>query len=139
MSVLKPLSLFPLGVVLREDTSEVLVVQDKYKVSNLDRGLGPTVKPLINDTLKRTNLPTKDKPKVLLYTLYRKSPLKKDNLSTKDKMAGPEGERFHCTGPEKVNEVSQISACSVLQWNFPNKGILPFMRNIKKKRPHRFF
>ena len=40
---------------------------------------------------KRTNLPTKDKPKVLLYiyTLYRKLPLKEDNFSTKDKMAGP--------------------------------------------------
>ena len=34
-----------------------------------------------------------------MYTLYRKSPLKQDNLSTKDKMAGPEGvliKRFHC-------------------------------------------
>ena len=35
------------------------------------------------------NLPTKDRPKV--HTLYRKSPLKEDNLSTKDKTAGPEG------------------------------------------------
>ena len=26
-----------------------------------------------------------------VYTLYRKSPLKEDNLSTKDKKAGPEG------------------------------------------------
>ena len=36
----------------------------------------------------RTNLPTKDKPK-LLYTHCRKSPLKEDSLSTytKDKMA----------------------------------------------------
>ena len=34
----------------------------------------------------RTNLPTKDKAKVL----YRKSPPKEDNLSTKDKKAGPE-------------------------------------------------
>ena len=36
----------------------------------------------------------------LVYTLYRKSPLKEDNLSTKDKMAGPESvliKRFHCT------------------------------------------
>ena len=33
-----------------------------------------------------------------VYTLYRKSPLKEDNLSTKDKTAGPEGvlvKRFH--------------------------------------------
>ena len=32
-------------------------------------------------------------------TLYRKSPLKENNHSTKDKMAGPEGvliKRFHC-------------------------------------------
>ena len=45
-----------------------------------------------------TNLPTKDKLKVL--SLYRKSPLKEDNLSTKDKTTGPEGvliKRFHCT------------------------------------------
>ena len=37
----------------------------------------------------------------LVYTLYRKSPLKEDNLSTKDKIAGPEGvliKRFHCIG-----------------------------------------
>ena len=52
----------------------------------------------------RTNLTTKDKPKVLnniiICTLYRKSPLKEDNLSTKDKMASPEGvliKRFRCT------------------------------------------
>ena len=34
----------------------------------------------------------------LVYTLYRKSPLKEDNLSTKDKTAGPKGvliKRFH--------------------------------------------
>ena len=34
-----------------------------------------------------------------VYTLYRKSPLKEDNLSTKDKTADPEGaliKRFHC-------------------------------------------
>ena len=35
----------------------------------------------------------------LVYTLYRKSPLKEDNLFTKDKMASPECvfiKRFHC-------------------------------------------
>ena len=45
------------------------------------------------------DLPTKNKPKVLVYTHYIKSALKEDNLSTKDKMAGPEGvliKRFHC-------------------------------------------
>ena len=33
-----------------------------------------------------------------VYTLYRKSPLKEDSLSKKDKTAGPKGvliERFH--------------------------------------------
>ena len=38
----------------------------------------------------------------LVYTLYRKSPLKEDNLSTKDKTACPESsegvhKRFHCS------------------------------------------
>ena len=48
-----------------------------------------TVKPPIKDT------PNEDKPRqaesTLVYTLYRKSPLKEDNLSTKDKTAVPEG------------------------------------------------
>ena len=51
------------------------------------------MKPLIKDTP-----PKEDKPpnkgqaeSTLVYTLYRKSPLKEDNLSTRDKMAGPEG------------------------------------------------
>ena len=60
--------------------------------------LGSTLKPLIKDTLrKRTNLPSKDELKVLFY---RKSPLGEDNLSTKDKTAGPESvliKRLHCT------------------------------------------
>ena len=44
------------------------------------------------------DIPKEDKPSnkgqaesTLVYTLYRKSSLKEDNLSTKDKMAGPEG------------------------------------------------
>ena len=46
------------------------------------------VKPLIKDT----NLPTKDKAKSTLVNAFcRKSPLKEDSLSTKDKKAGPEG------------------------------------------------
>ena len=49
-----------------------------------------TVKPLIKDTLKEDKLPNKEQVKVLLYTLRRKSPLKKDNLSTKDRTDGPE-------------------------------------------------
>ena len=55
------------------------------------------MKPRIKGTPKE--LPTKDKPKVLLYTRF--IPLKEDNLSTKlkDKTAGPEGvliKWFHC-------------------------------------------
>ena len=49
-----------------------------------------TVKPLIKDTPKEDKLPNKEQVKVLLYRLYRKSPLKEDNLSTKDKTDGPE-------------------------------------------------
>ena len=30
-------------------------------------------------------------PESLVYTLYRRSPLKEDNLSTRDDMAGPKG------------------------------------------------
>ena len=43
------------------------------------------------DTLKEDKPPNKGQAKsTLVYTLYRKSPLKEDNLSTKDKTAGPE-------------------------------------------------
>ena len=55
-----------------------------------------TVKPLIKDTLKEDKPPNKGQIKS--YTHYRKSPLKEDKLSTKDKTAGPEGvliKRFH--------------------------------------------
>ena len=63
------------------------------------RSVNDTVKPLIKDTLKEDNPPNKGQAEsTLVYTLCRKSPLKEDNLSTKDKMAGPEGvliKRFH--------------------------------------------
>ena len=55
-------------------------------------------KPPIKDTPKEDRPPNKakDNPKVLSYTqLYRKSPLKEDNLSTEDKTAGPEGVLVH--------------------------------------------
>ena len=55
----------------------------------------------------KPHTPKEDKPpnkgqaeSTHVYTLYRKSPLKEDNLCTKDKTAGPEGvliKRFHCT------------------------------------------
>ena len=50
------------------------------------------VKPPTKDTPKEDKPPNKGQAKsTLVYTLYRKSPLKEDNHSTKDKMAGPEG------------------------------------------------
>ena len=55
------------------------------------------MEPLIKDT------PKEDKPnkgQAESTHVYRKSPLKEDNLSTKDKTAGPESvliRRFHCT------------------------------------------
>ena len=46
-----------------------------------------TVKPLIKDTPKEDKPPNKGQAKSThVYTLYRESPLKEDNLSTKDKM-----------------------------------------------------
>ena len=59
------------------------------------------MKPPIKDTPKEDKSPNKGQAEsTLVYTLYRKSPLKEDNLSTKDKTAGPKGvliKRFHCT------------------------------------------
>ena len=59
------------------------------------------MKPPIKDTPKEDKPPNKVQVRsTLVYTLYRKSPLKEDNLSTKDKTAGPKGiliKRFHCT------------------------------------------
>ena len=58
------------------------------------------MKPLIKDTLKEDKPPNKGQAEsTRVYTLYRKSPLKEDNLATKDKTAGPESvlhKRFHC-------------------------------------------
>ena len=60
-----------------------------------------TLKPPIMDTPKEDKPPNRGQAEsTLVYTLYRKSPLKEDNLSTKDKMAGPESvliKRFHCS------------------------------------------
>ena len=58
------------------------------------------MKPPIKDTPKEDKPPNKGQAE---YTLYRKSPLEEDNLSTKDKTAGPEGvliRRFHCKTKE---------------------------------------
>ena len=49
-----------------------------------------TAKPPIKDTLREDKPPNRGHAESMLaYILYRKSPLKEDNLSTKDKMAGP--------------------------------------------------
>ena len=59
------------------------------------------VKPPIKDTPKEDKPPNKGQAEsIFVYTLYRiKSPLREDNLSTKDKTTGPESvfiKRFHC-------------------------------------------
>ena len=57
------------------------------------------MKSLIKDIPKEDKPPNKGQAEdTLVYTLYRKSPLKEDNLSTWGKMAGPEDvliKRFH--------------------------------------------
>ena len=67
------------------------------------------MKPPIEETPKEDKPPNKGQAEsTLVYTLYEKSPLKEDNLSTKDKTAGPEGvliKRFHCV---KVNIPGQL-------------------------------
>ena len=52
------------------------------------------MKPPIKDNPEE---PKKDKPKLLLCTHSRKSPLKGNNLSTKDKTAGPESVLIKCS------------------------------------------
>ena len=64
-----------------------------------------TVKLLIKDTRKKDKPPNKGQAEsTLVYKLCRKSPLKEDNLSTKDKTAGPRGvfiKRFHLIRGER--------------------------------------
>ena len=61
-----------------------------------------TVQPQMKDTMKEDKPPNKGQAEstLVVYTRYRKSPLKEDNRSTKDKTASPEGvlfiKRFHC-------------------------------------------
>ena len=50
------------------------------------------MKLLIKDTPKEDKPPNKGQAESThVYALYRKSPLKEDNFSTKDGTAGPEG------------------------------------------------
>ena len=66
----------------------------EYFAPGVLAGVGnDTVKPPIKkDTPKEDKPPNKGQAESTLeYKLHRKSPLKKDNLSTKDKMADPKG------------------------------------------------
>ena len=71
------------------------------------------VKPLIKDTPKEDKPPNEGQAEsTLVYTLYRKSPLKEDNLSTRDKTADPESvliKRFHCTPSHMHGSVLNLS------------------------------
>ena len=71
----------------------------------------------IKDTPKEDKPPNKGQAEsTLVYTLYIKSPLKEDNLSTKDKTAGPEGvliKRFHCIGQYPKPISIMIISCSL--------------------------
>ena len=65
-------------------------------LSRANSDLEITVKPTLKED-KPSNKGQAESTHV--YTLYRKPPLKEDNLSTKDKTAGPKGvliTRFHC-------------------------------------------
>ena len=72
------------------------------------------MKPPIKDTPKEDKPPNKGQAKsILVYTLYRKSPLKEDNLSTKDKTAGPESvliKRFYCIFLTRNHSLSYTSS-----------------------------
>ena len=66
---------------------------------------------------ERGQPPSKGQAKrTLVYIIYRKSPLKEDNLSTKDITAGPKGvlinKKFHCTYHKKLNS-PQLSVASL--------------------------
>ena len=67
-----------------------------------------TVKLPIKDTPKEDKPPNKGQVKsTLVYSLYKKSPLKENNLFTKDKMAGP-----NCVLIKRF----QLSAVVVSKW-----------------------
>ena len=52
-----------------------------------------------------------------IYTLYRKSPLKQENLSTKDKMAGPEKCHYLRGSPQIIVYTSIMSNNRVVVYN----------------------
>ena len=77
-----------------------------------------TVKPPIKDTPKEDKPPNKGQAEsTLVYTLYSRSPLKEDNFSTKDKMAGPRSvliKRFHCSGVGKEKVGAELTTVEPL-------------------------
>ena len=61
---------------------------------------GPKSKMYYSETSDKGHFERGQAESTHVYTLYRTSPLKEDNLSSKDKTAGPEGvliKRFHCS------------------------------------------
>ena len=82
-----------------------------------------TVKPLVKDTLKEDKPPNKGQAEsTRVYKLYRKLPLKEDNLSTKDKTAGPEGvliKNFHCTWKHRLIFDGKFIAKKTMRFSWP--------------------
>ena len=75
------------------------------------------MKPLIKDTPKEDKPPDKGQAEsTLVYSLYKKSPLKEDSLSTKDKMAGPEGVLYYsiCNVLMLIKQKNSEESVSVL-------------------------
>ena len=97
-----------------------------------------TVKPPIKDTPKEDKSLNKGQAEsTLVYTLYIKSPLKEDNLSTKDKTPGPESvliKRF----PVLVRQSLSSQIFLFLQCSFllnPPKLIIKFQTHATETRP----
>ena len=90
-----------------------------------------TVKPPIKDTPKEDKLPNKGQAEhTIIYTLYRKSLLKEDNLSAKDKTAGPESvliKRFHCIPILLYLEFSWFLILVFCSGTHCNKSIFHFL------------
>ena len=86
-----------------------------------------TAKRPIKDTPKEDKSPNKGQAEST-HSLYRKSPLKEDNLFTKDKMAGPESvliKRFH----------SFFLCSSELKWAFVILMCRVFTPELKIRTP----
>ena len=88
------------------------------------------MKPSIKDTPKEDEPPNKGQAeRTLVYTLYRKSPLKEDNLSRKDKTAGPKGvliKRFNCTVNIKKDTLKRTNFPAEVKPRALHKGQIDF-------------